>query len=132
MKIKSLITFALIFSIQFGFSQRLNPNCDKTKGKPLISGHFEGTEPFWDMEIKDNYFILHCDNTTEKDTLYLSRKQTHTETYAFHSDNIFGIIRKSSNGGCDLDITEDGNPTHEIYFCYKNITYMGCGKWAIQ
>src|SRR5690606_38357193 len=63
-----------------------------------------------------------------KDTLYFSDKQTHTETYAFKSDQIYGVLRESSKGGCLLDITEDGDPTHEIYFSYKDVTYMGSGK----
>jgi|GEM_PF-4921531 len=91
-----------------------------------IDGFFEGNEPFWNIEIKDNHFVLHCMNDTVTDTLRLSKKQTHTDIWAFHSTYIFGIIRKSY-GTCKLDITEKENPSHEIYFSYKNTTYMGCG-----
>jgi len=40
---------------------------------------------------------------------------------------VFGIIRESGKGGCTLDITEEANPSHEIYLSYKNETYMGRG-----
>ncbi|MBZ4192668.1 hypothetical protein [Niabella beijingensis] len=107
------------------------PAPEVQKKKVLISGYFEGNEPFWNMEIRDNLFILHCVNDTEKDTLYLSKKEAHSETYAFHSKKAFGIIRKS-DGHCKLDITEEEGPTHEIYFSYKNATYRGCGKLKFQ
>ncbi|MGV3762949.1 hypothetical protein [Parapedobacter sp.] len=99
----------------------------QASGSGLLSGFFEGTEPFWDIEIKDNKFVLHCINDTETGLIFLAKKQTHTATYAFSGKHIFGIIRESTGGGCDLDITEKENPTHEIYFSYKNATYMGCG-----
>jgi len=95
-----------------------------------MSGYFEGNEPFWDFEIKGNTFILRCNNETEKDTLVFSQKQAHSETYAFESKNVFGVIRRA-NGCCDLDITEEENPTHEIYFSYQGVTFMGCGKIKI-
>jgi|GEM_PF-1825675 len=102
------------------------------EGKTIITGYFEGTEPFWEMEIKDNYVVLHCINDIVKDTLLLSRKQAHTETYAFQGNKIHGIVRHSDNGGCTLDITEEGSPTHEIYFAYRNVTYMGCGRLSLR
>src|SRR5690606_14800864 len=92
-----------------------------------LNGRFEGTEPFWDMEIENNRVILHCINDKIIDTVQLSKKQTHTHTYAFKGRQIFGIIRESGKGGCTLDITEELNPSHEIYFSYKDKTYMGCG-----
>ncbi|MFD1772062.1 hypothetical protein [Sphingobacterium suaedae] len=97
------------------------------------SGYFEGEEPFWDIDIKDNLLVLRCHavNRIEKDTIRLSKMQAHTETFAFHAKNIFGILRRSS-GNCTLDITEEGNPTHEIYFSYLGVTYMGCGKMTIS
>jgi len=94
--------------------------------KPL-NGRFEGTEPFWNMEIENNRVILHCMNDKIVDTVQLSKKQTHTETYAFKGRQVFGIIRESGKGGCTLDIAEKDYPSHEIYFSYKNETYMGCG-----
>lgn len=123
--------FMLICSAGAGLSQRADANTGKKKEKTMISGYFEGTEPFWEMEIKDNYFVLHCSNDLVKDTLFLSRKQTHTETFVFQGENIFGIVRQSENG-CVLDITEEGAPSHEIYFSYKNVTYMGCGKLTVR
>ncbi|WP_157986489.1 hypothetical protein [Chitinophaga alhagiae] len=90
-------------------------------------GYFEGSEPFWNMKISNDTLVLHCINTIEKDTFYFSGKQAHTNTWAFRGKHVFGVIRKSS-GTCQLDITEEENPTHEIYFSYKNVTYMGCGK----
>ena len=92
-----------------------------------FSGFFEGTEPFWRLEVKNNTFVLHCMNDVETGVIVLSEKQTHSETYAFRSTNFFGIIRKPWAGCCELDITEEENPTHEIYFSYKGRTYMGCG-----
>ncbi len=102
------------------------------EGKTMITGYFEGTEPFWNMEIKDNRIVLHCVNDNVRDTLILSRKQAHTETYAFRGSDIHGIVRHSGKAGCSLDITEEEKPTHEIYFSYRNVTYMGCGKLSIQ
>jgi|GEM_PF-6675055 len=120
---KALLLFLLSFCLNVPF---LHENIKKDN--PRISGYFEGNEPFWEMEINDNYFVLHCVNDIVKDTMYFSGKQAHTGTYAFKSDQVYGVLRESSKGGCILDITEDGDPTHEIYFSYKNVTYMGCGK----
>ncbi|WP_040679297.1 hypothetical protein [Niabella aurantiaca] len=97
-------------------------------GELLISGHFEGNEPFWKMEITNNRIVLQCANDTLQDTLLLSRKQQHSETYAFRGRHLFGIVRYPGSGGCMLDITEEEKPSHEIYFSYRGITYMGCGK----
>lgn len=121
----------LLFFVLTGFTSY--PGSERRqKETPLLkSGYFEGNEPFWDFEIKENLFILRCDNKTEKDTLLLSKKQAHTETYAFKSKKVFGVIRRS-NGACDLDITEEERPTHEIYFSYNGVTYIGCGKMAIR
>ena len=92
-----------------------------------FSGFFEGTEPFWSLEVKNNTFTLRCMNDVETGVIILSEKQTHSETYAFRGTNFFGVIRKPWEGCCELDITEEDNPTHEIYFSYKGKTYMGCG-----
>ena len=92
-----------------------------------FSGFFEGSEPFWSLEVKNNTFVLHCMNDVETGVILLSGKQAHSETYAFRGTNVFGIIRKPWEGCCELDITGEDNPTHEIYFSYKGKTYMGCG-----
>ena len=92
-----------------------------------FSGFFEGSEPFWSLEVENNTFTLHCVNDTETGSILLSEKQAHSETYAFRGTNFFGVIRKPWEGCCELDITEEENPTHEIYFSYKGKTYMGCG-----
>ena len=92
-----------------------------------FSGFFEGNEPFWSLEVKNNRFTLRCMNDVETGVILLSKKQTHSETYAFRGTNFFGIIRKPWEGCCELDITEEEHPTHEIYFSYQNETYMGCG-----
>jgi len=128
MKFKSLTVCLLLSAVYIGLAQPANPIQRKKEDRRPISGHFEGTEPFWDMEVRDNVIILNIVNDTVLDTLFLSRKQTHTETYAFRGGHVFGIIRQSSGEGCQLDITETPNPTHEIYFSYKDVTYMGCGK----
>lgn len=105
--------------------QRLRKAQDRA---PLrFSGFFEGNEPFWNLEVKNNTFVLHCMNDMETGVILLSEKQAHSETYAFRGTNFFGIIRKPWEGCCELDITEEENPTHEIYFSYKGKTYMGCG-----
>src|SRR5690554_1258982 len=105
---KVLLLFLLSVGLNASFTQE-----NVKKDNPRISGYFEGTEPFWELEINDNYFVLHCVNDIVKDTLYFSDKQTHTETYAFKSDQVYGVLRESSKGGCILDITEDGDPTAE-------------------
>lgn len=96
--------------------------------KKSLNGHFEGNEPFWNMEIKNSRIILHCGNDELTDTLQINKKQAYSETYAFKGRQVFGIIKKSGKGGCTLDITEEDHPSHEIYFSYKNETYMGCGQ----
>lgn len=127
MKTTWVIIYALISCLGTGATSSAIEQ-DKT----LITGRFEGNEPFWNMEIENNRIILHCVNDVLTDTLQLSRKQTHTETYAFKGQGVFGIIRESGVGGCVLDITEEEDATHEIYFSYQNITYMGCGKMTIR
>jgi len=124
------ILVILICLIQSGFSENANHEQDWVKNHP-ITGHFEGNEPFWSIEIKNNIFILHCNNDSVKDTLFLSKKQAYTETYAFRSKKVFGIIRKSSQG-CNLDITEAPNPAYEIYFSFNDTTYMGCGSISLK
>lgn len=124
MKRMSFLAFLLACSIRAGFAQPADTI--------LISGYFVGTEPFWNMKISDNHFIMHNINDLLQDTLTPSKKQAHTETYAFQSKHVYGIVRASNNGGCILDITEDEDATHEIYFSYKNVTYMGCGKLTVK
>lgn len=131
--LKSWLVLIFAGCLQMAFLVRPVPSADRNDEKVLMTGYFEGNEPFWDMEIKDNQVILHCVNDTVKDTLLLSRKQTHTETYAFRGREIFGVLRRSTaDGGCDLDITEEPNPTHDLYFSYKGVTYMGCGKLTLS
>ncbi|MEC3881220.1 hypothetical protein [Parapedobacter sp. 10938] len=129
---KLLIAFALFGSMLTGFWGYSDPGLANKEDKTSITGYFEGTEPFWNMTVEENRIVLHCVNDIVRDTLLLSRKQTHTETYAFHGRAIHGIVRRSETGGCTLDITGEDNPTHDIYFAYRNVTYMGCGKLSIR
>ena len=129
MKMKWILVI-LICLIESGFSKSANYGPDRVKNH-LITGHFEGNEPFWSMEINNNIFVLYCNNDSVKGTLYLSQKQAYAEVYAFRSKKIFGVIRKS-NQRCNLDITEAANPTHEIYFNYNDTTYMGCGGISLK
>ncbi|HWK98446.1 MAG TPA: hypothetical protein VNQ55_00800 [Parapedobacter sp.] len=122
MKVRLLMVAALS-SIAVLAQQHRNSGFEE----PKFTGYFEGTEPFWNMEINDNQITLHCINDIVADTLRLSKKQTHTDTWAFQGRYVFGIVRESASG-CQLDITEEDNPTHEIYFHYAGATYMGCGK----
>lgn len=123
MKAKLLMVAAL-----FSIAALAQHHGDSGFEEPQI-GYFEGTEPFWDMEINGNQIKLHCINDVVTDTLRFSKKQTHTDTWAFQGRHVFGIVRESP-GGCQLDITEEDNPTHEIYFNYAGATYMGCGKFS--
>lgn len=97
----------------------------------IVQGHFEGTEPFWDMEINANVIQLNLMNVSLSDTLVLAKKQAHTNTYVFQGKHIIGVVRES-NTVCDLDITEEPNPSHEIYFSYNDVSYMGCGRAVLK
>lgn len=123
MKTISIIPFILLGGLYIGAT-----NAGKQQEMSLMNGHFEGSEPFWDMKIENNRIILHCINDRLTDTLQLSRKQAHSQTYAFKGKKIFGVVRKSGQGGCTLDVSEAKNPSHAIFFSYKNETYMGCGR----
>ena len=124
MKFIPFLAILLACSVRAGFAQQGDPI--------LISGYFVGTEPFWNMKISDNHVIMHNINDIVQDTLFLSKKQAHTATYAFQGKHIFGVVRESGTEGCLLDITEDEDATHEIYFSYKHVTYMGCGKLTVK
>lgn len=119
----------LIFSYPNAYGQELSGT--KSTDLLLFTGFFDGTEPFWSISFEKNLLTMEIDNETLVDSIVLSEKQTHSQTWAFRGNDIFGIIRKSHHF-CTLDITEVEHPTHEIYFNYKNSTYMGCGNLSIN
>lgn len=98
--------------------------------KPIATynGYFEGTEPFWSLEIQNNNYTLHCNNDIRKGKLSFSIKSSRGESVAFNNSNIFGIINKNENGICDYAILEKDSINFDIIFSYNNQTYRGCGE----
>ncbi len=103
-----------------------NSPCVETK---KYSGFFEGSEPFWSLKIKDNQFLLHCNNKNVKGTLDISEKSAEGESIAFFDHKIYGVINHNWYNRCELAVTEKDSLPYEIYFSFENITYKGCGEF---
>lgn len=93
----------------------------------MYNGRFEGTEPFWLLEIENNNYTLHCNNEISTGKLYFSNKSSREESIAFNNSTIFGIINRSENSICDYAILEKDSVNFDIIFSYNNQTYRGCG-----
>jgi uncharacterized membrane protein len=96
-----------------------------------LYGSFEGTEPFWSLEIKKNNYEFTGAGKTIKGNAAFSKKSERGVSYAFKDGELFGVINKSATGLCDYAITED-SAAYEIFLSFKGVTYQGCGNLEVK
>ena len=92
--------------------------------------HFEGTEPFWEMDIQNDSLILFCDNKEVIMKVSFAEKSANGNTIGFSNDKISGIINESWDHNCCYAVTEEDPLPLEIFFVFEGKTYRGCGKKA--
>ena len=92
--------------------------------------HFEGTEPFWEMDIQNDSLILFCDNKEVIMKVSFAEKSANGNTIGFANDKISGIINESWDHNCCYAVTEEDPLPLEIFFVFEGKTYRGCGKKA--
>lgn len=90
--------------------------------------HFEGTEPFWRMEIQNENLFLYCSNKEVRTKVSFAEKSANGNTIGFTSKEISGIINESWDHNCCYAVTEEDTLPYEIFFVFEGKTYRGCGK----
>ena len=89
---------------------------------------FEGTEPFWQMEIHNDSILLFCDNKEVQMRATFAEKSVNGNTIGFSNDEIYGIINENWEHNCCYSITEKDSLPYEIFFVFEGKTYRGCGE----
>lgn len=125
MKMKLLIYLALSI---ITCNLNLGKVGDENEGHEFV---FEGSEPFWNMEIKKNNIKLNWDNRYNENVLF-SKVASRGETFGFSNKRIYGIINKCFNKKCEYAITDNDSLSYEIIFVYKGHTLKGCGERRIK
>lgn len=121
--------FALLVLVSCNTAQQ---GVDETSGNGFTnesSYEFEGSEPFWSMKIERDSVFLEMFNVNKTDRLKVSFAQkTHNgNSQGFTGDGIYGVIRETETGFCNLAVTEVDSLGYEIFFTYEEQTYQGCG-----
>lgn len=89
---------------------------------------FEGSEPFWRLEIKNDSIHL-IGEYDYSDKVNYAKSSSRGETFGFSSKNIYGIINKTwGKEVCEYAVTEEDSLSYEILFAFRGKTYRGCGK----
>ena len=89
---------------------------------------FEGTEPFWQMEIHNDSILLFCDNKEVHMRATFAEKSVNGNTIGFSNDEIYGIINENWKHNCCYSISEKDSLPYEIFFVFEGKTYRGCGE----
>ena len=89
---------------------------------------FEGTEPFWQMEIHNDSILLFCDNKEVHMRATFAEKSVNGNTIGFSNDEIYGIINENWKHNCCYSIAEKDSLPYEIFFVFEGKTYRGCGE----
>lgn len=89
---------------------------------------FEGTEPFWQMEIHNDSILLFCDNKEVQMRATFVEKSVNGNTIGFSNDEIYGIINENWEHNCCYSISEKDSLPYEIFFVFEGKTYRGCGE----
>lgn len=112
------------------FKSSLNGAKDYQKQSLEQSSHysFEGTEPFWQMEIHNDSILLFCDNKEVQMRATFAEKSVNGNTIGFSNDEIYGIINENWEHNCCYSISEKDSLPYEIFFVFEGKTYRGCGE----
>lgn len=89
---------------------------------------FEGTEPFWQMEILKDSIFLFCSNKEKRMQVSFAEKSENGNTIGFANDSLYGFINENWDYDCCYAITEKDSLPYEIFFVFEGKTYRGCGE----
>lgn len=100
--------------------------------KNKLRFRFEGSEPFWSLDIQNNSFIFY-DNQEIKFSVEFFFDNQSGFNLMFQSSNkkVFGLIKRvdtkfDKTQACNLSITEYYN-VFELYITINGKVYKGCG-----
>ena len=123
----TLLLFALLLCVACKDS---NSSSQPTEAPqtPTQEYIFEGTEPFWQMEIHNDSILLFCDNKEVQMRATFAEKSVNGNTIGFSNDEIYGIINENWKHNCCYSISEKDSLPYEIFFVFEGKTYRGCGE----
>lgn len=119
-------TIILIFILSSVFSCNFKNEKVQTSSYKEYTFSFEGTEPFWRLDINNNNINLFINNEYSS-RVEFSKLASRGETLGFKNQNIYGFINKNWEGNCDFSISEIDLLNYEIFFVYNGKAYKGCG-----
>ena len=123
----TLLLFALLLCVACTDSNT-SSQLTEAPQTPTQEYIFEGTEPFWQMEIHNDSILLFCDNKEVQMRATFVEKSVNGNTIGFSNDEIYGIINENWEHNCCYSITEKDSLPYEIFFVFKGKTYRGCGE----
>ena len=97
--------------------------------KPVDKLIFYGTEPFWELSIKNGAaqgFIINDSLENEKIVFFQKTDAGSIHAFSNASQTFWGVIEHDPWNGCSTNIEEEIY-NWNIYFVYNNRTYRGCG-----
>lgn len=126
------LTFTLLFLTAFCLisctDSNTSPQLTEAPQTPTQEYIFEGTEPFWQMEIHNDSILLFCDNKEVHMRATFAEKNVNGNTIGFSNDEIYGIINENWKHNCCYSISEKDSLPYEIFFVFEGKTYRGCGE----
>jgi len=96
-----------------------------------LSFNFEGSEPFWTLNIENDSVSLFIDNEY-RGKIEISEKSKDGEFFGFQNKDMFGVINKTWENYCWHAVTEKDSLAYEIYFVFKSRPYRGCGEKLVN
>ena len=139
-KVIKLLLISPIFFVIIGCTHHVDREGNSHLNKSLNLGgecyslnqcfhyQFEGSEPFWRMEIQNENLFLYCSNKEVRTKVSFAEKSANGNTIGFTSKEISGIINESWDHNCCYAVTEEDTLPYEIFFVFEGKTYRGCGK----
>lgn len=103
-------------------------SCKSQEDGSSYSGVFEGTEPFWRLELDNGKYELDIQNKTLTGNFIFSNKASRGKTISFQDKDIFGFINQSPSRYCDYAITDEDSLSYEVFLHFKKVAYKGCGN----
>ena len=124
-----ILLFGMFLISHVATSEESNTRENSVQFTNSESFSFEGTEPFWSLEInKDSLFLDLYTDTIYRMTASFSEKSARGNSIGFRNETIAGIINETWEGYCDYSISEEDSLAYEIFFTFNNKTFKGCGK----
>ena len=123
----TLLLFALLLCVACTDSHTSSQPTEALQ-TPTQEYIFEGTEPFWQMEIHNDSILLFCDNKEVQMRATFAEKSVNGNTIGFSNDEIYGIINENWKHNCCYSISEKDSLPYEIFFVFEGKTYRGCGE----